>query len=120
MANEINLNLTLSVSKNGASSSFTVSKVIDMTGDQFINNVQIVGTSNEALLFGDVSTIGFVAVKNLDATNYVEVFLDSGNANLVAKLFPGEACLFKPGATNLMFARANTGACNCQVLALEL
>lgn len=119
MANEIQLALSLNVSKNGASAKGDINLVIDMAGDQFINNIQIVGTSNEALAAGDVSTIGWAYVKNLDATNYIEVFLDSGSTQLISKLLPGEATLFKPGTTSI-YARANTAACNAQVLLVEL
>ncbi len=122
MADEIQLSLSISCSKNGASINASGNMSITMAGDQFISNIQIVGTSNEALQVGDVSTTGYVYVKNLDSTNYVEVFLDNANTYLVAKLFPGEFTLYKPGGTGAanLFARANTGACNCQVIALEL
>ncbi len=119
MANEISLSLSLSASKNAAAVSVTYSGTMTMTGDQFISNVQIVGTSNEALVVGDVSTLGWIVCKNLDATNYVEIFLDASNTQLVAKLLPGEPCLFKPGSVTV-YARANTGSCNVQVTALEL
>jgi hypothetical protein len=119
MANEIQINLSLNASKNGAQVAGSTLLSIDMSGDQFISNVQIIGTSNEALVVGDVTTVGFVSVKNLDTTNYLEVFLDNANAQLVAKLLPGEACLFKPGTVTL-YARANTAACNAQVILIEL
>lgn len=119
MANEISLSLSLTAQKNAAVVTGTYSGTMTMAGDQFIGNVQIVGTSNEALVLGDVSTMGWIMVKNLDATNYVEVFLDSGNTQLVAKLLAGEPCLFKPGAVSV-YARANTAACNCLVVAIEL
>jgi hypothetical protein len=118
MANEISVGLSLTVNKNGASATVTEALSETMTGDNFINNVQAVGTSNEALVFGDVSAGGWVVCKNLDPTNYVEIFLDASNAQCVAKLLPGEACKFKPNAA--VYARANTGACNVQVLSTEL
>lgn len=119
MANEIQVSLTLTVSKNGATATATFNLTETMAGDQFISNVQIVGTSNEALVVGDVTTVGWVVCKNLDATNYVEIFLDNSNAQLVAKLLPGQATIFKPGTTTL-FARANTSSVNTQVFLVEL
>jgi hypothetical protein len=123
MANEIQVSLSLTVSKNGASATASESITQTMSGDQFLNSVQIIGTSNEVLNFGDVTAGGWVVCKNLDATNYVEIFLDSGNAQLVAKLLPGasgagEACKFKPGAA--VYARANTAPVNLQVFTCEL
>jgi hypothetical protein len=119
MANEISISLSVACTKNGATVTGTGSNTITMAGDQFLSNVQIVGTSSEAIVVGDVSTVGFVFCKNLDATNYVEVSLDNSQVNLVAKLLAGESCLFKPGTTTL-FAKANTSACNLQVVLLEL
>lgn len=56
MANEIVLTGGLSVSKSGVSVSATGSKSIDMSGDQLLGNVQIIGTSTEAISFVDVVT----------------------------------------------------------------
>ena len=119
MANEISLNISFAVAKNGASVSGATSANFTMTGDQFISNVQIIGTSSETLVFGDVSTIGFVYVKNLDPTNFVEISVDNGQTEIIAKLLPGEACLFKPGTTTV-YAKADTASCNVQVVACEL
>lgn len=119
MANEISLSVSLTCTKNGATVTGSGSNTITMAGDQFLSNVQIVGTTSEAVVVGDVSTVGFVFCKNLDATNYVEVSLDNSQVNLVAKLLPGECCLFKPG-TGTLFAKANTATCNLQVVLLEL
>ena len=118
MANEITIAVQLNVTKNGATVAASPSVVQTMTGDQMLSNVQIIGTTNEALVIGDVTPTGWFFIKNLDATNYVEVFLDNGNAQLAAKLLPSEFCLLKPGAN--IYARANTGACNCQIIAVEL
>ena len=119
MANEITVQVTLSATKSGATVTGTCQLSENMAGGQFISNVQIVGTSNEALTLGDVSTIGYVFCKNLDEVNYIEVSLDTAQAQLVAKLLPGECCLFKPGTITL-YAKANTDPVNLQVVALEL
>ena len=118
MANEIALSVNLSAQKGGVNTAAALSITQDMAGDQMIQNVQIVGTSNEALLVGDVTATGWQLIKNLDTANYVEIFLDSGNTNLVSKLLAGEFTLIKPGAA--VYARANTAACNCLVVAIEL
>lgn len=51
MANEITTNATLIASKNGATLSASFTKTLDMTGDQMIQNVQIVGTGGRAKLW---------------------------------------------------------------------
>lgn len=119
MANEITVAVSITCTKNGATVTGTASNTITMAGEQFISNVQAVGTSNEALVVGDVSTVGWVFCKNLDATNYVEVSLDNAQADIIATLLPGEAALFKPGTTTL-YAKANTAGCNLQVVLIEL
>ena len=120
MANEINVACSLSGSKGGATVTASGTKTADMAGDQMITNVQIVGTSAEALVLGDVSTIGYVMLKNLDATNFIEVALDSGvSTQKFAKLLAGDIMLFK-ASTATMYVKADSGACNLQVTAVEL
>lgn len=119
MANEISISATLSASKNGATVTGSGSISISMSGDQFISNVQIVGTSDEeALVVGDVTPTGWFMLKNLDSTNYVVISLDDAGANIVATLLAGEFCVCKPGAN--LYAKANTAPVNLQVIATEL
>ena len=120
MANEINCSVTLSANKSGVSVSSSGSKSADMSGDQAITNVQVIGTSAEAIVLGDVSTIGYVLFKNLDATNYVEIALDSGvSTQVFAKLLAGDMTLIK-AKTATMYALANTANVNLLVTAIEL
>jgi hypothetical protein len=119
MANEITFSGSLTASKNGASVAASASVTNDMSGDQLYANVQAVGTSAEQIDISDVSTIGLIYVKNLDATNYVEIALDSGMTNVFIKLLAGEFNIFSP-ATATLYARANTSGINLQVIATEL
>ncbi len=85
-----------------------------------LTNVQAIGTAAEAISFVDVSNAGFVLFKNLDTTNYVEIGLDSAvTAQVFLKLLAGEFSLIK-AKTLTMYAKANTGACNLLVVAVEL
>lgn len=121
MANEISVTCSLSASKNGAAiSSGQLSDTADMAGDQMLTNVQVVGTTEEAINLGDVSTIGYVAFKNMDPTNYVELALDSlVTAQVFAKLLPGDITILK-AKTATMYAKANTAPVNLLVHAVEL
>lgn len=74
-----------------------------------ITGTQEIGTSEEALTVGDVSSLGLVVIKNLDETNFVEVGL---TASYTIKLLPGQACLFPPAGT--LYAKANTAACDVE------
>lgn len=120
MASEISAAVSLNASKGGATVTASGTKTADMAGDQMITNVQAVGTSAEALVVGDVSTIGYVLIKNLDATNYVEIGLDSGvSTQVFGKLLAGDIMLLK-ASTATMYVKANTASCNIAVTVVEL
>jgi hypothetical protein len=121
MANEITISASLVASKGGASiSSGTLSKQIDMTGIDMETATQAVGTSNEQLaIHADIATPLDILIKNLDATNYVEIFRDNADAQLIAKLTPGAFC-FCPGINVKPYAKANTASCQLQFWACEV
>lgn len=121
MANEISASASISASKNGASVSASIAVTATMAGDQMISNVQIVGTASEAIALGDVSTPGYVFIRNLDSTNFVSI---SVLATAVAgtsftKLLAGDFCIFKAVSTQIT-AIADTAPVNLQVIVIEL
>src|SRR5438552_1419657 len=111
MANEITAACSLNVNKVAQITSGALSKTADMSGDQMLTNVQIIGTVNEAILLGDVATVGYVLFKNMDATNFIQLALHASTLQVFAKLLPGDVTLIKAG-TATMYAKADTGACN--------
>lgn len=117
MANEITTVVSFAASKGGAAiNSGSLSDTLDMTGVDMGTVTQEIGTSNEALdVPADVSGDVHLVVKNLDATNYVEIFKDSGNSHLLSKLLAGESCSLRriPSTTSL-YGRANTAAVQIQ------
>lgn len=88
------------------------SQLIDVSGTRTDGGVQDIGTgAHELLAIGsDFGTAGWASFLNLDATNYVELGLDSG-ATFVpfVKLLAGEFCVV-PLSTKLVYAKANTGS----------
>jgi len=135
MANEINVSLSFSAAKAGASVSNSTSLSATMSGDNMISNVQIIAygdgaTNAEAISYGDVTTIGYVMLKNVDATNFIEIAVSNGvtsglfttQAHVIAKLLPGEVALIKPKTTTLYAIADTSGAAtaNLQVTAVEL
>jgi hypothetical protein len=79
-----------------------------------------VGTTAETISTGDLTTPGWVWMKNLDATNYVQWGMsDGGTLKTVGRLEAGEMALFRldPGATLMM--KANTAACLVQIAVQE-
>lgn len=121
MANEVTLSVSLSVLKSGSGLDMkrSFSGQFDMSGTEFIHNTQIVGTSEEALLMGDVAAPGWAFFKNLDATNYVEIRAATGVADTL-RLNAGEAAVFRFAAdATAPFAIANTAAVRLEYLILE-
>ena len=117
MANEISLSASLIFSKGGASVSRLENIQVDVTGDAFSYEVQEVGTSEEVLAQGaDLGTPGYMFIKNLDATNYVEVGSTTGVYDI--KLKAGEFAIYRHNSATV-YTKANTGACNVAYLLIE-
>jgi hypothetical protein len=117
MANEYTINVKLAGSKGGATlSTGTISAIFNQTGTHYDSLTQSVGTTNEALAFNttDITGTVHVVVENLDSTNYVEVFRDNANAQLMSKLMPSQACLLLNVSSTALFVRSNTAACIIQ------
>jgi hypothetical protein len=120
MANEISLTASLIHSQGGTTVNGTVNKVITQTGTKRVANVQIIGTSSEAIVLGDV-TPRYAYFKNLDSTNFVYIGYQTActSANAFLKLLPGEAsvcCL----AQSVLYALADTANVNLEVILVEV
>jgi hypothetical protein len=116
MANELSYSISATETKNGVtfSKSFT-SLLASVSGDSPISNLQTIGTSDETLDIGDISTVGFIFAKNLDSTNYVQIGYTSGT--YFGRLKPGEACGIRLDASvTAVHAKANTGAIKLEYL----
>lgn len=117
MANEITINASLKYAKNGASASVAASFKADQTGDKYQAGVQAVGTSPEETLDkGDIGTIGYALVKNLDETNFVQLGSSSGVYSV--KLRAGEGCLI-PWSGTAVYAKADTAAVLVDYILIE-
>lgn len=122
MANEITLSASLVLNKSGQSISGTVSGLaITQSGTNNIGSVQNIGTTSEALSFGDVATPGYLFLKNLDSTNFVNFDLNNPAVagTSFCKLLPGE-CALIPTRQTAIYAKADTAACDVYVILLEL
>lgn len=122
MANEISVTAKLSVSKGGTTvTNATSTDSIDMTGTNMLTLVQNIGTSYEALTLTDIDTASkyFVLLRNKDATNYVEVSFDAGSTYSL-RMDAGELCGPLPMvAGEQIGCRANTAACEVEVICCE-
>jgi len=91
---------------------------IDVAGATYMRQVQIVGTTREAMLLGDVGTPGYVMLHNCDATNFVEVFPNNTDAGLV-KLLKGEWAVFRLDSA-APYLKADTAPCNVEIFLLPV
>lgn len=123
MADELTLGgLTVAFAKSGSPSvSLTAGTLtIDVSGAQVMDNVQNVGTVEEAILLGDVAAGGYWFVQNLDATNFVKLRSGTGATDFL-RLNAGEWAIFRTSAdATAPYAIADTGACNVRFVRFDL
>ena len=121
MANEITASVNVTVVNGSFRQAFQpASKQITQSAIGGHITVWNVGTSEEDLATGDVSTLGVMGLLNTDSTNYVQIGPKSGGAMVPAmRLKPGEPNFIRcePGVT--WRAIANTAACKVLVWLLE-
>lgn len=108
MANEISATTNVSITLSGQSASGNTTYRADLAGD-FVGEEQNVGTSAEALDFGDVTSPKILYVRNLDDTNYVEIDAVNTMDGFPQKLMPGDAIILLP-QTSTVYAKANTAS----------
>jgi hypothetical protein len=115
MASELSLTIAFSYTKNGITLSKSFSGNVTISGNYPIENTASIGTADETLALGDVSTPGWLYAKNLDSTNYITLGADG--SSYFAKLKPGEPLLQRWNGAAI-HAKANTAACDLEYLLL--
>jgi hypothetical protein len=122
--NEITIQDTLIITKDGVTINGSVTTQETLAGSGKFTNVQNIGLSTEQIVFpADLITEGITHVwlKNMDATNYVQVGLNTPVTQIFARLKPGQTLHIPtdnaPTVDPGIYAKANTGACNVQVVA---
>ena len=121
MANEITLSVYGQVVNGNFTSRFQPGNVqITQTTLGSHAPIVVVGTSEEDMSFGDIGTVGIVAMRNLDSTNYVQYGPKSGGVMVAfGRLKAGEVAVFRMDSAVTMRWVANTASCKVQVWALE-
>lgn len=120
MANEITVQASLRVANGNLNFKFepgTISVDQAAVGGPTPGYVTI-GTTEEEVALGELSSKGWVIMQNMDATNYVQWGFSTGvyGGRMQAGKTAGPFCL--DGSTSL-FLRANTAACKVVIYALE-
>lgn len=119
MANEITQTLTLTALSGDFSASASMTKSRDQTNKLKFDATLSIGTSEETITFGDLTTPRFMQVTNLDPSNYVRLGPDSTGMVPLIRLMPGDTCQIplEPGIT--LKAQANTAPVRIGLLALD-
>jgi len=119
MAGEITFSTSLKAQKGNSSVSQSATMAADMTGNQMMQATQNIGTTAELVDFGDITGVPqLVMIRNLDATNFVEIGGDSGLTVFKLKIKKGQSALFEP-TSGTLYAKANTAAVNIMTVAIE-
>lgn len=118
MADELSISCSLAFSKSGLTASLAfLADQLDVSGSNYHQNTQTVGTSEEALSLGDVATPGYIIVRNTDPTNYMEFRAGSGADDLV-KVRPGGRAMFE-FTTSTPYVIANSAPVKIEYLLIE-
>lgn len=123
MADEIKLRIKLSCENGYLKELFDPGEIsITQTTANAHCPVIDVGTSEEVISFGDISSanVGLVAFRNLDTTNYVRLGPTSGGAMVpMIRILAGETEVFRLEPSVTLRAQANGAAVKLQMKLLQ-
>ncbi len=122
MANEIRVDARLAVANGLFKTEFVPGPIqVNQAAIGAHSGVVSVGTSEEDLPVGDVTTNGVLMCRNLDSTNYVQWGpSNAGTMVAVGRMKPNDVPVMirvEPGVT--IRWKANTAACKVQMLLLQ-
>lgn len=108
MAREMSITTSINYSRAGGDTEqISESYSVDVAGAPRMSGRQNIGTTEEQLVLGDVSSVGIVWIKNLDTTNFITVGTVTNQRGF--RINPGESFPFR-AANNAIFIAANTAA----------
>lgn len=122
MANELSFNLTIAYADSeGSSLPFQVVDYLQsVSTKKFAHNKQNIGTSEEAILLGEVTSLGYAIFMNWDLTNYVELRIATASTKFAtlkaatSSTAPGFWCGFIGSGITAPYAIANSAACQVE------
>lgn len=123
MANEIRVSLQLTAQKGNDVVKFQPGQVsVDQNGSGSTEPELSIGTAEEDVVFTDIAVPGYLCMRNLDDTNFVEWGpKDAGAMILMGVLKPGEVAVFRVASSTppTLRMKADTAACRVQFVMLE-
>lgn len=122
MSLELTLNATLAYedSTDGETSLQVTDKQVTLTTVKYTQLRQSIGITEEALVLGEVTSLGWIMVINRDLSNFVNLKVATSGA-IFAKLFPGEFCFLRLGSgAQAPFLIADTAPCVVEFLLISV
>ncbi|SRR5258705_5856776 len=122
MANEITIQAMLNVQRSTLSLQGAGSQPCSPAGTKAASNQLSISTSGwTAITLIDTGTnCGYMFLKNIDSTNFVQLALDNAGAQIFAKIRANEFCLLPlKDSTTQIWAQANTAAVSVIVVAAQ-
>lgn len=111
MADEISASISVRVVNGDFTDVVSPGTVeIDQVASGYAGGIVSVGTSEEDLAVGDVTSPGLLYLRNLDATNFVTYGPKSTNMVAFGKLMPGEFAFLRLDPTVTLRWKADTAA----------
>lgn len=90
MANEITINASIAYDDDVVTESTSVTDLkVTLTTQKCFRTIQTIATSDTALKLGDIGTLGFMFLKNLDTVNFVSL-KTAASGTIIGKLKAGE------------------------------
>ena len=118
MANELTITVQANLINGNLRKPFQPAQFnVDQTTANAAGGPQTIGTTEEQLGQGDVSTLGWLFLTNTDTTNYVQIGFSAGTYGIRIAAGQTMAIPLEPGAT--IYCKANTAACIVDYLITE-
>ena len=123
MANEKSVSITLAVKNGDLDRSRKVNNLkLNQTNARAVGNTQTVGTTEELLAVGDLTTPAECYLRNLDSTNFVTVGVKPAATYYPAFRLKASSAmplcgLIESGVS--LYVKADTAACDIDILILD-
>ncbi len=121
MADEITLNASLAYSDSESADFILEVAALLATASvkKFVHVKQSIGTSEEAIDLGEVTSLGWAIFVNRDTANFIELRVATGSTKF-AKLHAGKFALFFFGSgVTAPYAIADTAACQLEYMIIS-
>ena len=122
MADEISITQQVVIANGNYKRTFAPGTLkVDQTALGASSGIWSIGTSEEDITFTDITTEGWLVMKNHDATNFVEWGASATTPTLatIGRMEAGESAVFRMEPTVTLRMKADTASCKVEIWLLE-